>query len=116
MCIIGGYGKCEVRNSSSPRRKHSSHCYATTVLGHPGFLINLTGNDCILHRKSILVMKRYVRQHFLSLTMPFLLDYGNRAFVESAALETNRPHRAAVHEDHSKTKRPRTASSKVKNI
>ena len=39
-----------------------------------------------------------------------------RAFVESAALETNRPHRATVHEDHSKTKRARTASSKVKNI
>jgi hypothetical protein len=39
-----------------------------------------------------------------------------RAFVESAALETNRPHRAAVHEDHSKTKRAITASSKVKNI
>jgi len=40
----------------------------------------------------------------------------SRAFVESAALETNRPHRAAVLEDHSKTKRARTASSKVKNI
>src|SRR6266849_2510280 len=39
-----------------------------------------------------------------------------RAFVESAALETNRPHRAAVLEDHSKTKRARTASSKVKSI
>src|SRR6266851_501822 len=43
-------------------------------------------------------------------------DKRGRAFVESAALETNRPHRAAVLEDHSKTKRARTASSKVKNI
>jgi len=39
-----------------------------------------------------------------------------RRVMESADVETNRPHRPAVREDHSKTKRVRTVSSKVKNI
>jgi len=43
-------------------------------------------------------------------------DKRGRANAERAGLETNRPHRSAVRDDHSKTKRPRTASSKVGSI
>jgi hypothetical protein len=43
-------------------------------------------------------------------------DHRGRANAEHAGLETNRPHRSAVRDDHSRTKRARTASSKVKSI
>ncbi len=43
-------------------------------------------------------------------------DKRGRANAERAGSETNRPHRSAVRDDHSKTKRPRTASSKVGSI
>jgi hypothetical protein len=43
-------------------------------------------------------------------------DKRGRANAERAGLETNRPHRSAVRDDHSRTKRARTASSKVKSI
>jgi hypothetical protein len=46
-------------------------------------------------------------------------EYGDkrgRATAERAALVTNRPHRSAVRDDHSRTKRARTALSKVRGI
>jgi hypothetical protein len=43
-------------------------------------------------------------------------DKRGRANAERAGLETNRRHRSAGHNDHSMTKRARTASSKVKSI
>jgi hypothetical protein len=43
-------------------------------------------------------------------------DKRGRANAERAGLETNRPHRSAVRDDHSRTKPARTASSKVKSI
>jgi len=43
-------------------------------------------------------------------------DKRGRANAERAGLETNRPHRSAVRDDHSRTKRAKTASSKVRSI
>jgi len=43
-------------------------------------------------------------------------DKRGRANAERAGLETNRPHRSAARDDHSRTKPARTASSKVKSI
>jgi hypothetical protein len=43
-------------------------------------------------------------------------DKRGRANAEHVGLETNTPHRSAVRDDHSRTKRAKTASSKVRSI
>src|SRR6266480_4275703 len=75
LCIVGGYGKCEVRHGGSSRGQDTFDRYSTTILRHLGLLINLTVHNDILHRESIAIVQGYIDQHRLSLTMPFLLDH-----------------------------------------
>ena len=82
MCIVGGYGKCEVRDCSSSRGNYSLHRYAPTILRGLRFLVNLTLHDDILYRKSVLVIERNIREHRLPFTMPSLLNY--RYFADRA--------------------------------